>query len=335
MGQVLAKEKLKITSTNIPKSIPPNCKGLLGPISLHATENPGSMQELHKTCQNVMPVCFDGIKIHMNNLLSNHFQTAHAISMMNGSAGMLSANSDASSGYKFSTTYVDTTLADTIETFRVLYGDIDTAGNMTANMHYITPCFRYRYAGQFSTNPSKVVGQFTGDLIGPNYTASMAMLNMNPLKQPELIIGQYLQAVTNNVALGAEICYNNSVGLHQTNNRLTISGTFRVQNGASLWTGVIGDNGIHVCAHRRASKNLQIGVETSVNFRLKQATTTLAYQVDLPEQNFIFRGMIDSNGLVGSVLEKRLEPIPLTFALSVLCDHSKQHIRLGCGVTLK
>lgn len=41
--------------------------------------------------------------------------------------------------------------------------------------------------------------------------------------------------------------------------------------------------------------------------------------------------MVDSNWNVGGVLEKKLGPLPFTFSLSGMLNHSKQNFRLGCG----
>jgi mitochondrial import receptor subunit TOM40 len=60
----------------------------------------------------------------------------------------------------------------------------------------------------------------------------------------------------------------------------------------------------------------------------------LTDQVDLPKANLVFRGMIDTNGIVGGVIEKKLLPLPFTFALSGLMNHTKNQFRLGCGLII-
>lgn len=46
----------------------------------------------------------------------------------------------------------------------------------------------------------------------------------------------------------------------------------------------------HVCFHQRASQQLQVGVELEVNARMQESTATLAYQVDLPKADIVYRG---------------------------------------------
>lgn len=45
----------------------------------------------------------------------------------------------------------------------------------------------------------------------------------------------------------------------------------------------------------------------------------------------VIAGMVDSGFTVGAVLEKKLQPLPFSFALSGTMNHSKNQFRLGCG----
>ena len=54
---------------------------------------------------------------------------------------------------------------------------------------------------------------------------------------------------------------------------------------------------------------------------------TIPHQADL-----VFRGMFDSNYNVGSVLEKKLQPLPFTFMLSAFLAHGKPTYRFGFGL---
>lgn len=90
----------------------------------------------------------------------------------------------------------------------------------------------------------------------------------------------------------------------------------------------------HVCFHQKASEQLQIGVELDVNARMQESTATIAYQIDLPQADLVYRGTFDSNWTVGAVLEKKLLPLPFAFVLSGLLNHSKGHFQLGCGLMI-
>jgi mitochondrial import receptor subunit TOM40 len=45
-------------------------------------------------------------------------------------------------------------------------------------------------------------------------------------------------------------------------------------------------------------------------------------------------GMLDTNGLVTAVIEKRLAPLPFTFMLSSSLNHAKAAYRFGVGLMI-
>lgn len=102
----------------------------------------------------------------------------------------------------------------------------------------------------------------------------------------------------------------------------------------SIWSGTVGTSGFHVCFWQRASEQLQLGVELETSLRMQEATASIGYQVDLPKADLVFRGMCDTNWNVSAVLEKKLQPLPFSFALSGLLNHQKNSFRLGCGLII-
>lgn len=58
--------------------------------------NPGTIEELHKQCQSVFPMCFEGGKLMVNKGLSSRFQVSHTMNL--GSAQ--------TSGYRFGAVYI-------------------------------------------------------------------------------------------------------------------------------------------------------------------------------------------------------------------------------------
>ena len=49
---------------------------------------------------------------------------------------------------------------------------------------------------------------------------------------------------------------------------------------------------------------------------------------------FFYSGMVDSNGLVTGVIEKRLPPLPFTLMLSSSLNHAKAAYRFGIGLLI-
>jgi mitochondrial import receptor subunit TOM40 len=51
------------------------------PSGFDLPNNPGTVEDLHKSCQNVFPMYFEGAKVLINKGLSSHFQVSHTITM--------------------------------------------------------------------------------------------------------------------------------------------------------------------------------------------------------------------------------------------------------------
>jgi mitochondrial import receptor subunit TOM40 len=175
--------------------------------------------------------------------------------------------------------------------------------------------------------------QLTTDYKGTDFTASMTVGNPNIINSSGVLVAHYLQAVTNKLALGSEIAY--QYGPQVPGGEIAIvSVAGRYGDEHSVWSGTVGMSGVHVCYYQRASEQLQIGVELETSFRMQEATATVGYQVDLPKADLVFRGMADTNWNVAAVLEKRLQPLPFSFALSGLLNHQKNSFRMGCGLII-
>uniref|UniRef100_A0A6M2DIG5 Putative translocase of outer mitochondrial membrane complex subunit tom40 n=1 Tax=Xenopsylla cheopis TaxID=163159 RepID=A0A6M2DIG5_XENCH len=285
-------------------------------------ENPGTMDELHKKCKDVMPVNFEGAKLMYNKGLSNHFQVSHTVNM-----------STTNSGYKFGATYVGTKQLSPTEAFPVLLGDVDPEGNLNANViHQVSPRIRCKFASQIQS--SKITAaQLTSDYRGDDFTFSLTFGNTNLINSSGVIVTHYLQSVTNSLAMGAELAYQYG---HQVpgGQIAVVSAAGRYTMGDAVMSGTLGLGGIHLCYHQKASEQLQLAVELETNFRMQESVASIGYQVDLPKADLTFRGMLDSNWNIGGVLEKKLAPLPFSFALSGMMNHNKNQFRLGCGLII-
>lgn len=184
MGNVLAASK-PIAAGGLPPPLPAEPIPA-SPEPEKPLENPGSMEELHKKCKDVMPANFEGAKLMINKGLSNHFQVSHTINL----------NSSNTSGYRFGATYVGTKQMSPSEAFPVILGDIDPAGNLNANViHQLTPNVRCKFASQIQ-NQKVTAAQLTTDYKGQDFTASLTVGNPNILNNSGVMVAHYLQAVS-------------------------------------------------------------------------------------------------------------------------------------------
>ncbi|EFN71901.1 Mitochondrial import receptor subunit TOM40-like protein [Camponotus floridanus] len=286
-------------------------------------ENPGTIEDLHKKCKDIFPINFEGAKLVVNKGLSNHFHISHTINM----------SSVIQSGYRFGATYVGTKQISPTEAYPVLLGDIDPSGNLNANiLHQLGSRLKGKLAAQVQRNKFTAI-QMTADYRGDAYTCSLTLGNPDILNCSGVLVLHYLQSLTPSLALGGELAYQRGPGLPGGQIAL-LSAAGRYTHGDSTFSGSISPSACHLCFHQRASQQLQVGVELEINARMQESTATIAYQVDLPKADLVFKGSVDTTWTVGAVLEKRLQPLPFSFALSGVINHSKQQFRLGCGLII-
>ncbi|ENN79846.1 mitochondrial import receptor subunit TOM40 homolog 1 [Dendroctonus ponderosae] len=288
-----------------------------------APENPGPLEDIHTKCKSVFPTCFEGARIMLTRGLSNHFQISHSLNM----------SSVTPSGYRFGATYVGTKQISPNESFPILLGDIDPTGNLNATIvHQLQPQLQAKFGAQVQ-NSKFQVGQLTLNYRGNDYTASLTMANPDIINSTGVVVLHYLQAVTPRLALGSELAYQKGPNLPGGEIAL-LSAAAKYSTENYQISGTLGLSGVHLCYYQKASKQLQIGVELETNNRTQESVASIAYQVDLPRSEMVFKGHIDSNWSVGAVLEKKLSPLPFNLALSGLMNHQKNNFRLGVGVLI-
>ncbi|XP_043284706.1 mitochondrial import receptor subunit TOM40 homolog 1 [Venturia canescens] len=285
-------------------------------------ENPGTIDELHKLCKDVFPMNFEGARLLLNRGLSNHFQISHTLTL----------SSAIQSGYKFGATYVGTKQTGPTEAYPVFLGDIDPSGNLNANiLHQLAPRLKGKLATQVQNNKFTAV-QLTTDYRGDSYTASLTLGNPDITNGTGLMVGHYLQTITPSLALGTEIAHQRSP---VPGGQITVvSAVGRYTSGESTVSASVGLTGVHLCFHQKVNTELQVSAELEVNARVQESTATVAYQYDLPKADLVFKGSVDSNWTVAAVLEKKLQPLPFTLALSGVLNHSKPDFKLGCGLMI-
>lgn len=259
----------------------------------------------------------------VNKGLSNHFQVSHTINL----------SSETPSGYRFGATYVGTKQFTSNEAFPILLGDIDPSGDLNANIiHQFTPKLKTKFATQVKKSKFNAV-QMTADYKGSDYTFTATAANPDIINESGVLVGHYLQSVSKNADLGAELAY--QYGPQVPGGEIAVLSIAGRYSGKDfIVSGTAGTSALHVCYYQKASEQLALGVEFDTNFRMMESTASIGYQIDVPKADLSFKGMVDSNWTIGGVIEKKLMPLPFTFALSGLLNHSNSNFRLGCGLMI-
>ncbi|XP_070548395.1 mitochondrial import receptor subunit TOM40 homolog [Ptychodera flava] len=281
--------------------------------------NPGKFEDLHSKVKELMPMAFEGCKLLINKGLTNHFQVGHQITL---------SSDKEKSGYHFNATYVGDKQLSPTESFPVLLGDIDTNGNLQAQcIHQLTDRIRAKALVQ-TQQSAWSVAQFDCEYKGPSYTATVTAANPDFINESGIFVAQYLQSITKKLALGTQILY--QYGQGQEMSEVSLTGRYTGDNWIA--TGAFSPAVVHLSYYHKGQNNVQIGVE--FESRMGETATTLGYQVDVPQANLTFKGSLDTNWRVAAVMEKKLQPIPFTFMLSGVLDHSKSRFLAGFGLMI-
>ncbi|XP_040574241.1 mitochondrial import receptor subunit TOM40 homolog 1 [Lepeophtheirus salmonis] len=287
------------------------------------SNNPGTVEDLHKQCQSVYPLFFDGIKILLNKGLSSHFQVSHTLNLTNSEMV----------GYRFGATYVGSVPGpNPPEEYPILLADMDPKGDLNANIvHAFSKNFRAKAIAQIQKS-KWVSAQFTGDYTTDNYTASFTLGNPDLINGTGVLVTNYLQAITRNLSLGAELAYQSTPQLpggHMA--AVTLVGRYANKNSAFACT--LGGGGqMHASFYQNCGEGVQMGTEIEANLRMQDSVASIGYSIDVGNNGTtVMKGSVDTNCIVKSVIETKLLPLPFTLALCGLINHKKNTFQLGCG----
>jgi mitochondrial import receptor subunit TOM40 len=164
--------------------------------------------------------------------------------------------------------------------------------------------------------------------------ASLTLGNPDLINGTGVAVMHYLRSLTRSVALGAELAYQSSPQLPGGHVAvLSVAARHSGENHALAAT--VGNGGqVHATYYQRCSDTLQLGVELETSFKSQEATAAIGYEVELAKGSFLARGSVDSNLIVKSVIEKKLQPLPFTLALCSLINHRKNQYQFGCGLII-
>lgn len=268
---------------------------------------------------------FEGAKLLINKGLNSNFQVSHTLTMSNVTP----------SGYRFGATYVGSKMLSQTEAFPLLMADVDPSGNLNANIiHAPTEHTRLKMIAQIE-NRKWVSTQMTGDWRGRFQTLSLTLGNPDLIHGTGVGVLHYLRSVTPWLSLGAELAYQSSPQI-PGGHLAVVSAAAKVSGGDdSTFSLTLGNGGqAHATFYQKCSENLSVGVEMETNFKMKESTASIGYEIDVPKGNFVMRGSVDSDYIVKAVLEKKLAPLPFTLALCSLVHQKKSQYQFGMGLII-
>ena len=213
--------------------------------------------------------------------------------------------------------------------------DVDPSGNLNANIvHAPTDRTRLKFVSQIQGGKWPAT-QLSGDYKADTWTTSVTMGNPDLVHGSGVGVLHYLKTITPQLALGAELAYQASPQLPGGHIAVaSLASRVNFDQDCSL-AATLGNAGqLHASYWQKCSDQLQMGVELEANFRNKEATGTLGYEVALEKADLVLRGSVDTDMVVKSVIEKKLMPLPFTLALCGLLNHRKSQYQFGLGLII-
>jgi len=296
---------------------PPSSQTILSAVS----NNPGVFEDIHKKCKELFPTPFDGFRLAINKGLSNHFQVSHTLNLTSAPQG---------SSYHFGATYVGGAQTSPSEAYPVILGDIDNSGSLSAQ---IIHQFSQRIKGKCVVQSQKqelAMVQMDADYRGDDFTATCTLGNIDIINESGIIVSHYLQKLTKNLDIGAELLYHYGQG--QESATLSVAGRYTEEK----WVAAaqINPGGWHASYYHKGNDNISVGVDYEYSSRMQDSCVSVGYQVDIPKANVTYRGLIDTNWTVAGIFEKRLHPLPFSFVLSGMLNHAKNQCRFGFALQI-
>jgi len=286
--------------------------------------NPSSFEDLHAKTKELYPQNFEGAYLLLKKTLSKHFNVTYRMTL----------SSVTPYGLKFGVNYVGTKRVGFSEKYPVISGEITPSGNLSASFVHTLGCrYRFKLATQIVDKRYKAFSsglEYRSD----DCTIAMTLANPDLARLHGTLVLHYLQAITPRITLGTEIAYLRG-SLIPGGQQTVMCAAFRHSTGPTTLSATLGEAGIHVCYHRKASEQLQLGVEIETNTRIHESIGTIVYRVDIPYADFVCRGFVNSETSLGAVFEKKLYPIPeASLIISGFLNHKKQQFRVGIGLNI-
>jgi len=176
--------------------------------------------------------------------------------------------------------------------------------------------------------------QLEQDYQGQDYALNLKAMNPSPLDLTGMYIGSYLQSVTKNLALGAEVLFQRPT---PDMSEATTSYLAKYTSSDKSWIATAQVQAVGIVQATYYQK-LSDKVDVAADLQLiampsrRDAVATLGAKYDLRMSTF--RAQLDSTGKVSALLEQRFAPT-FGFLLAGEIDHFKNAAKVGVGVMIE
>ncbi|KAG8931431.1 translocase of outer mitochondrial membrane [Tulasnella sp. 408] len=285
--------------------------------------NPGSVETLQKEVKqtHLTNFIFDGARADLTKGLSVDpaFQVTHSFSL---------GSQSAPSSYHFSAVYANANL--------LLQGGVGDDGNLNGRLNRQWNSNHLTKVQASLTNSAQAQNMIIleHDYTGSDYSVNFKAMNPSPINGTGIYIGNALQSVTKNLALGLETLYQKP---GPDMDEMTTSYLLKYTGDRKDWiaTAQLQPAGILQATYWQ---KLSDKVEVAADLQLiaapqrREAITTLGAKYDF--RMATFRAQVDSTGKVSALLEQKFGP-SFAFLFAGEIDHLKAAAKVGVGVMIE
>lgn len=261
------------------------------------------------------PELFEGLRFDFTKGLNQKFSLSHSVFM--GSMEVPSQSSDTikvpTAHYEFGANFLDPKL--------MLVGRVLTDGRLNARVKCdLTDNLTLKVNAQLTNEPHFSQGMFNFDYKGSDFRTQFQIGNN------AFYGANYIQSVTPNLSLGSEVFW---LG-HQRKSGIGFAARYNTDK--MVATGQIASTGVVALSYvQKVSEKVSLASDLMYNQTTRDVTASFGYDYILRQCRL--RGKIDSNGVVSSFLEERLN-MGVNFILSAEVDHRKKDYKFGFGMTV-
>ncbi|KAI0082793.1 hypothetical protein K474DRAFT_1633154 [Panus rudis PR-1116 ss-1] len=285
--------------------------------------NPGTVENLQKEVKSthLTNFFFEGGRADLTKVLSANpaFQVTHSFAL---------GSQTQPPSYNFGALFANNNL--------FMQGGIDNEGNLNSlrfnqgwSENNVT-----KVQGQLSSQVGHSMLQIEHDYLGRDYAVNVKAINPHPADLTGIFIGNYLQSVTKNLALGFETVYQRpDPTMTETSTSLCAKYTSTDKNWIAS-AQVQGQGIMQATYWQKLSDKVDVAADLQILAAptRRDAIATVGAKWDLRMSTF--RAQLDSTGKVSALLEQRFAP-SFSFMVSGEIDHFKNASKVGVGVSIE
>jgi mitochondrial import receptor subunit TOM40 len=176
------------------------------------------------------------------------------------------------------------------------------------------------------------MGQWEMDYSGSSFTANAKAVNPSPVDATGIFVASYLQSVSKNVALGVEVAHQRPDAATQ---ETQLSYVAKVSGSDFVLTTNVSQIGVMQTSYvHKVNEQIELGADLQLmaSQGRREGVCTVGGKWEFRAASF--RGMVDTAGRVGVLLEERLAP-GVTLLFSGELDHYKGDSKFGLGMQME